>query len=58
MSKALINAGNQSEGMIIQSGEMHGFYKEENNLKLYAEILKFFDRHIGSKGSVAASATP
>lgn len=47
MQKALIAAGNPPEGMIIQSGEMHGFYKEENNLKLYTEMLNFFARHIG-----------
>ncbi|MBP6749126.1 MAG: S9 family peptidase [Xanthomonadaceae bacterium] len=47
MQKALIAAGNPPEGMIIQSGEMHGFYKEENNLKLYSEMLNFFARHIG-----------
>ncbi len=58
MNKALINAGNPPEGMIIQPGEMHGFYKEENNLKLYTEMLKFFDRHIGSKKDVATTATP
>lgn len=49
MQKALIEAGNPPEGMIIQSGEMHGFYKEENNLKLYTEMLNFFARHIGGK---------
>lgn len=49
MYKALAAAGNKPEGMIIQSGEMHGFYKEENNLKLYTEMLDFFDRHIGMK---------
>lgn len=47
MQKALIAAGNPPEGMIIQSGEMHGFYKEENNLKLYTEMLNFFAKHIG-----------
>lgn len=47
MNKALIAAGNKPEGMIIQSGEMHGFYKEENNLNLYTEMLAFFKRHIG-----------
>ena len=47
MHEALVRAGNKPEGMIIQSGEMHGFYKEENNLKLYTEMLEFFDRHIG-----------
>lgn len=49
MAKALSAAGNPPEGMIIQSGEMHGFYKEENNLKLYTEMLDFFNRHIGGK---------
>lgn len=58
MNKALINAGNPPEGMIIQSGEMHGFYKEENNLKLYTEMLKFFDRHIGSSRPMAAAPMP
>ena len=49
MYKALVAAGNKPEGMIIQPGEMHGFYKEESNLKLYTEMLDFFDRHIGPK---------
>lgn len=49
LAKALTAAGNPPEGVIVQSGEMHGFYKEENNLRLYSEMLKFFDRHIGSK---------
>jgi dipeptidyl aminopeptidase/acylaminoacyl peptidase len=57
MNKALVNAGNPPEGMIIQSGEMHGFYKEENNLKLYTEMLDFFDRHIGSKASAGGTST-
>ncbi|TXI49812.1 MAG: S9 family peptidase [Lysobacter sp.] len=47
MHKALVAAGNAPEGMIVQSGEMHGFYKEENNLKLYTEMLNFFAKHIG-----------
>lgn len=54
MQKALIAAGNPPEGMIIQSGEMHGFYDEKNRLKLYTEMLGFFDRHIG--GTVAVGA--
>jgi len=49
MNKALIAAGNRPEGMIIQSGEMHGFYGDEARLKLYTEMLNFFDRHIGTK---------
>lgn len=47
MAEALRRAGNPPQGMIIQSGEMHGFYKEENNVRLYTEMLKFFDRHLG-----------
>ena len=47
MSRALIAAGNPPEGMIIQSGEMHGFYKAENNLNLYTKMLAFFGKHIG-----------
>jgi dipeptidyl aminopeptidase/acylaminoacyl peptidase len=47
MFKALAANGNTPEGMIIASGEGHGFYKDENNLKLYTEMLNFFSRHIG-----------
>ncbi|MBN8213682.1 MAG: S9 family peptidase [Xanthomonadales bacterium] len=49
MNKALIAAGNPPEGMMITSGEMHGFYKDENKLKLYTEMLDFFARHIGTR---------
>jgi len=55
MHKALAAAGNPPEGMIIQSGEQHGFYKEENNLKLYTEMLNFFDRHIGEKAGMTSA---
>ncbi|RTQ86591.1 S9 family peptidase [Stenotrophomonas maltophilia] len=48
MAKALTAAGNPPEGVIIQSGEMHGFYGEEARVNLYTEMLKFFDRHIGT----------
>lgn len=47
MNEALIAAGNPPEAMIIQSGEMHGFYDVDNRVKLYTEMLGFFDRHIG-----------
>lgn len=55
MYEALVEAGNTPEGMIIQSGEMHGFYNEENNLKLYTEMLAFFDRHIGDQAPVEST---
>lgn len=55
MATALTKAGNPPEGLIMQSGEMHGFYKEENNLNLYTKMLAFFDKHIGAgKASVGA----
>lgn len=54
MNKALIAAGNKPEGMIIQSGEMHGFYGEEARVNLYTEMLDFFSRHIGKSASAAA----
>ena len=54
MAAALKAAGNAPEGVIIQDGEEHGFYKEENNLRLYTEMLNFFDRHIGGTVTVGA----
>lgn len=51
MAKALTAAGNPPVGVIIQSGEGHGFYKEENNLNLYSKMLDFFSQHIGGKGA-------
>ncbi|MDE2408050.1 MAG: S9 family peptidase [Xanthomonadaceae bacterium] len=52
MAKALTAGGNKPEGVIIQAGEEHGFYKEENNLRLYTEMLAFFARHIGGHSEV------
>ncbi|WP_226978489.1 S9 family peptidase [Xanthomonas sp. LMG 12460] len=51
LAKALQAAGNPPEGVIVQSGEGHGFYKEDNNLNLYTRMLGFFDAHLG--GSAA-----
>jgi dipeptidyl aminopeptidase/acylaminoacyl peptidase len=56
MQRALIAAGNPPEGMMIVSGEMHGFYKDENKLKLYTEMLNFFARHIGGGDASGKSA--
>lgn len=36
------------EEFYIEKGERHGFYKVENNVKLYEKMLAFFERHIGS----------
>ena len=54
MFEALSRAGNKPEGMIVQSGEMHGFYGEDAREKLYSEMLAFFDRHIGRGGKASA----
>ncbi len=49
MRDALIKAGNPPEVVIIQTGEMHGFYDEKNSLNLYTKMLAFFDKYIGIK---------
>lgn len=54
MNKALIAAGNPPEGMIIQSGEMHGFYDVDNRVNLYTKMLDFFSRHIGDNAAAGA----
>ncbi|MFZ5638094.1 MAG: alpha/beta hydrolase family protein [Pseudomonadota bacterium] len=56
MDKALRQAGNVPEGVMITSGEMHGFYKDENKLTLYTAMLDFFAKHIGGKPAGAATA--
>jgi dipeptidyl aminopeptidase/acylaminoacyl peptidase len=56
MERALRDAGNPPEGMIIQSGEMHGFYDVENRVKLYTTMLDFFARHIGTPTSGTVTA--
>ena len=57
LGKALTAAGNPPEGMIIQSGEMHGFYDVQNNVNLFTEMLGFFNRHIGGKVTVGQQET-
>lgn len=57
MAKALTEAGNAPEGMIIQSGEMHGFYEVPARVNLYTKMLDFFGRHIGS-GANAGVGSP
>ncbi|HEX5694635.1 MAG TPA: prolyl oligopeptidase family serine peptidase, partial [Arenimonas sp.] len=55
MFEALEQAGNKPEGMIIQSGEMHGFYEVDNRVNLYTQMLEFFNRHIGKDQQVAST---
>lgn len=40
--------GGLVEDFYIEKGEGHGFYKVENNVKLYSKMLAFFERHIGA----------
>ncbi len=47
MRDALIAVGHPADEVILQEGEGHGFYSEENNLNLYTKMLAFFDRYIG-----------
>ncbi|MGE4072611.1 MAG: prolyl oligopeptidase family serine peptidase [Lysobacterales bacterium] len=60
MAEGLKNAGKEKliEEFYVQKGEAHGFYRVENNEKLYSKMLAFFDRHIGPKASVAATDAP
>ncbi len=52
----LKKAGNENllEEFYVQPGEGHGFYRVENNLKLYGKFLAFFDKHIGAGKKLAA----
>ena len=48
--------GDLVEAFYLQPGEAHGFYKVENNVKLYDPFLSFFDRHIGAKAKAPEAA--
>ena len=47
---------NLIEDFYVQPGEGHGFYRVENNLKLYGKFLAFFEKHIGAKAATAGGA--
>jgi dipeptidyl aminopeptidase/acylaminoacyl peptidase len=49
MRDALVAVGHAPDVVILQDGEGHGFYKEENNLNFYTKLLAFFDRYIGDR---------
>jgi dipeptidyl aminopeptidase/acylaminoacyl peptidase len=57
MRDALTRAGNPPEGVIIQPGEMHGYYKDDAKLNLYTKMLDFFGRHIGGSVEVGAPSS-
>ncbi len=42
------------EDFYVEAGEGHGFYRVENNVKLYGKFLAFFEKHIGAKAAPAA----
>lgn len=46
MRKALREAGNDPE-WLIERREGHGFYNMDNRVKMYTQLLTFFDKHIG-----------
>jgi dipeptidyl aminopeptidase/acylaminoacyl peptidase len=55
--------GGLIEDFYVEKGEGHGFYKVENNVKLYSKMLGFFERHIGAgqrkpEDLAESSATP
>ena len=58
MADGLKNAGKEKliEEFYIQKGEAHGFYRVENNEKLYSAFLSFFDRHIGRAAAESTAA--
>jgi dipeptidyl aminopeptidase/acylaminoacyl peptidase len=43
--------GDLVEHFWVEKGEGHGFYKVENNVKLYRTMLAFFDKHIGEEAA-------
>lgn len=51
--KALDGIGKKYESMVKKEG--HGFYKIENRVALYTQMLAFFDRNIGDKRKVSAN---
>ena len=55
MRDALVKAGNPPDETIIQSGEMHGFYKDENKVALYTAMLDFFAKHIGGASAAGGA---
>lgn len=44
-----LERANIAHDQLFVSGEGHGFYKLENNVKLYSRALDMFDRTIGSR---------
>lgn len=52
LCKALDKQGIPYQKLLVK-GEAHGFYKVENRIKLYEELLGFLDQHIGNKAPTA-----
>ena len=40
-----LEARNHPYQWMMKSGEGHGFYKPENNVELWQEMIKFLDKH-------------
>ena len=53
MRDALKAAGHPAEEVILEPNEMHGFYAEDAQFNLYAKMLAFFDKYIGTAAPAA-----
>ncbi len=56
MRAALRAAGNEPE-WLVERREGHGFFNKESRIKLYEQLLAFFDRHIGADANASKEAT-
>lgn len=55
MRAALREAGNDPE-WLVERREGHGFYNMDSRVKLYTQLLAFFDRHIGAGRASTSTA--
>ncbi len=55
LKKALDERGIAHEYM-VKKNEGHGFFKEENRVEFFRELLAFLDQHIGANSESAAGA--
>lgn len=55
LKERLEKAGRPPEVTIVEEKEAHGFYDFDNQVRLYTEMEKFLDRHIGSGAAAAAN---
>ncbi|MGH8073391.1 MAG: alpha/beta hydrolase family protein [Lysobacter sp.] len=56
LTRAFKKSGRPAETLVVP-GEGHGFYKPENQAKLYRMMAEFLDQHIGEDAEVADGET-